>query len=233
VKRPICWRDTTIRGHATRRTGILRNDLYSGRLGWNKQTYVRDPSTDKRLARVRDRAERIEMQVPELRVVDQELWDMVQQRLASIRSSDRSTKIRRTEFWKERRPKHLLTGLVHCKCNGLMAAIGKDYLACTAARNGVGCSNRTSVRRGRIEEVVLEGLKTRPMAPNLVEEFTRSFHEELHRRSAAVDLQRETNQHELDRVTKKLRGLYDAIAEGLRSPGCRLSCWRWRPGGQS
>ena len=31
------WQDTTIRGHATRRTGILRNDLYRGQLIWNKQ----------------------------------------------------------------------------------------------------------------------------------------------------------------------------------------------------
>ena len=129
-------------------------------------------------------------------------------------------RIRRTEFWKERRPKHLLTGLVYCgKCGGLMTAIGKDYLACAAARNGGGCSNRTSVRRGRVEEVVLEGLKTRLMAPELVEEFIRSFHEELNRRGAADDLRREANQTELDRVTKKLRGLYDAIADGLRSPG--------------
>ncbi len=100
-----------------------------------------------------------------------------------------------------------------------MTTIGKDYLACAAARNGVGCSNRTSVKRGRVEEAVLEGLKTRLMAPELVEEFIRSFHEELNRRSAADDLQREANQNELDRVTKKLHGLYDAIAEGLRSPG--------------
>ena len=45
------WRDTTIRGHHTRRTGILRNDLYVGRLVWNKQHYVKDPWTGKRLAR--------------------------------------------------------------------------------------------------------------------------------------------------------------------------------------
>ena len=45
------WQDTTIRGHATRRTGILRNDLYAGRLVWNKQHYVKDPTTGRRLAR--------------------------------------------------------------------------------------------------------------------------------------------------------------------------------------
>jgi DNA invertase Pin-like site-specific DNA recombinase len=40
--------DTTIRGHALRRTGILHNELYVGRLVWNKQRYLKDPSAGKR-----------------------------------------------------------------------------------------------------------------------------------------------------------------------------------------
>ena len=46
------WSDTTIRGHALRCTGILHNELYIGRLVWNKQRYVKDPTTGKRLARI-------------------------------------------------------------------------------------------------------------------------------------------------------------------------------------
>ena len=68
------------------------------------------------------------------------------------------------------------------------AAIGKDYLACAAARSGAGCSNRTSIRRSRVEEVVLEGLKGRLMEPELVEEFTRAFHEEVNRQNSAREL---------------------------------------------
>ena len=64
------WRDTTIRGHATRSTGILRNKLYIGRLVWNKQVYLRNPETGKRVARVRDEAERIEIDVAHLRIVE-------------------------------------------------------------------------------------------------------------------------------------------------------------------
>ena len=214
------WRDTTIRGHATRRTGILRNDLYAGRLVWNKQTYLRNPETGKRVARVRDAGERIVAEVPELRVVDQKLWDAVQVRLEVIRSTPQSVGQRKGAFWKQRRPKHLLTGLTYCgECGGHMAAIGKDYLACTAARSGAACDSRKSIRRSRVEEIVLECLKTQLMAPELVEEFIRAFHAEVNRMRATDDLQWEGNKQELSRVTKKLRGLYDAIADGLRSPG--------------
>lgn len=81
------WRDTAIRGHATRQTGILRNDLYVGCLLWNKQTYRRNPDTGKRVARPRDEGEHITTEVPALRIVDQGFWECVQKRLDLIRAS--------------------------------------------------------------------------------------------------------------------------------------------------
>ncbi|WBO61162.1 hypothetical protein GT370_10165 [Acidocella sp. MX-AZ03] len=44
--------DTTIRGHATRGTGILRNELYIGRMVWNRMRYLKDPATGKRVSRM-------------------------------------------------------------------------------------------------------------------------------------------------------------------------------------
>ena len=41
------WQDTTIRGQAERGTGILNNELYVGRLVWNRCSYVKDPRTGK------------------------------------------------------------------------------------------------------------------------------------------------------------------------------------------
>ena len=75
-----------------------------------------------------------------------------------------------------------------------------------------------SVKRSRVEQVVLAGLKTQLMAPELVEEFTRAFHEELNRHNMVSELQRGHHQSELLRTTRRLKGLYDAIADGLRSP---------------
>ena len=45
------WGPSTIHGHVGRGTGILNNELYVGRLVWNRQRYVKDPDTGKRLAR--------------------------------------------------------------------------------------------------------------------------------------------------------------------------------------
>ncbi|MEO1544257.1 MAG: recombinase family protein [Pseudomonadota bacterium] len=214
------WRDTTIRGHATRRTGILRNDLYRGKRVWNKLEYRRDPNSSKRVSRVRPPEDWKLYDVPALQIVPDEVWDAAQQRLNGIRASIRSKKIRKTEFWKARRKKHLLTGLVHCgECGSSMSSVGRDYLASAAARNGAGCTNKKGVRRSKIEHAILDGLMHRLMAPELVEEFILAFNTEINKHRYHAELKQEAKQRELDKVTQALEGLYDAIADGLRTDG--------------
>jgi len=58
----------------------------------------------------------------------------------------------------------------------------------------------------------------RLMAPELVEEFTRAFHEEVNRQNSVRELRVVEHQAELSRLSRKLKGLYDAIADGLRAP---------------
>lgn len=38
------WRDTAIRGHVGRGTGILNNESYIGRMVWNRRQYRKKPS---------------------------------------------------------------------------------------------------------------------------------------------------------------------------------------------
>jgi site-specific DNA recombinase len=100
-----------------------------------------------------------------------------------------------------------------------MAAIGSDYLACAAVRFGAGCTNRRGIKRTRIEEIALAGRKECLMAPQLVEEFTRAFHEEVNRSRHGGELDLQAKAKELHVLTAKLDGIYDAIAGGLRTPG--------------
>src|SRR5262249_47506513 len=145
------WGDTTIRGHALRGTGVLRNELYVGRLVWNRLRYTKDPSTGRRISRINPGEDWIIRDVPVLRIVDDHLWQAVQRRLRVIMSSDRVVKARATKFWTRRRPKHLLTGKAVCGvCGGSAAPIGKDYVACSIARRQGNCTNRASIRRGEI-----------------------------------------------------------------------------------
>jgi site-specific DNA recombinase len=216
------WGDTTIRGHALRGTGILHNELYVGRLIWNRQRYVKDPRTGKRLARINPASEWLITEVPELRIVDSGLWQQTQARLGSIRQSPRVAKARATEFWLHRRARHLLTGLVCCGgCGGPVSPAGKDYLACGTARRQGTCTNKRSIRRAALESMILEGLKHRLMAPELVKEFIAEFHREVNRQRSDQEIEQALRRREFDKVARKLDGLINAIADGLRTPGLK------------
>jgi site-specific DNA recombinase len=53
--------------------GILNSELYIGRIVWNRQHFIKNPETGKRQARPNPAAEWIVQEIPELRVIDDEL----------------------------------------------------------------------------------------------------------------------------------------------------------------
>lgn len=63
------WQDTTLRGHAVRDTGILRNELYVGRLVWNRMRYVKDPGNGRCISRMNEPEQWISKPILELRIV--------------------------------------------------------------------------------------------------------------------------------------------------------------------
>ncbi len=214
------WRDTTIRGHAARGTGILRNELYVGRLIWNRLHYLRNPSTGKRVSRLNPQAEWLSTAVPELRIIDQEVWERVQSRLGAIRAANGADKPDRPKYWESRRAAHLLTQKVFCGvCGGSMTNVGRDYLGCsTASKQGM-CANNRRIRRPELDTLVIDALRSRMMAPELVAEFVREFTTEWNRAIAASTIDRDAIARDLAGVERKLASVFDAIADGLRSPG--------------
>jgi DNA invertase Pin-like site-specific DNA recombinase len=214
------WRDTTIRGHALRGTGILRNELYVGRLIWNRLRYVRDPQSGKRISRVNPETDWVRHNVPDLRIIDEATWAEAQHRLQVMRSESGADQPDRNRFWERRRAVNLLTQKMFCgSCGGQMSNIGQDYLACSAARRQGVCANTNSIKRGVIEGLVLDALRNQLMAPELVAEFVKSFTVEWNRLIAESAFDTDAAERELASVDRKLAGLIDALAEGFRSPG--------------
>src|SRR4029077_10837113 len=65
---------------------------------------------------------------------------------------------------------------------------------------------------------ILDGLKGHLMAPELVKEFIRAYHAELNRQRSRVEVEAVDKNRELEAVSRKLAGLIDAVADGLRAP---------------
>lgn len=217
------WRDTAIRGHRIRGTGLLNNELYIGRLIWNRLRYIKDPETGRRVSRLNPQEQWIITNVPDMRIVDDALWARVKQRQGEIDATPRVQAIRKTRFWEKTRAKHLLTGLLRCGCcGGGFASVGKDYLACSAARKQGTCTQNRSFKQGELEGVVLTLLRERLMRPDAVRAFITSVTREMNAGRAGESVERARLEAEQSKLVLRLDGLYEAIADGLRTTGLKI-----------
>ena len=211
------WRDTTIRGHAARRTGIIRNELYVGRQVWNRMHFMKDPATGKRVSRMNPPSAWVTHDLPELRIVDDAVWDRVQQRLVGIREASGANVTGRPRYWEARRSQNLLTGKIFCgACGGAVSAVGKDLLACTAARRQGICDNRRGIRRPVLDKLILDALRAQLMQPDDLAAFVSEFTAEWNRLQAKASAMSGSRQRELETVERKLGALVGAITDGLR-----------------
>ena len=219
------WFDASIRGRALRGDGVLRNQIYAGRMVWNRISTVKDPVNGTRRRRAKDPAEVVIHEMPELRIVEHRLWDRVQARLLAEQSpraaptdSPGQHATTNHRFWERRRPRHLLTGKVVCgTCGALYASSGNGYLGCRAARQNA-CANTRRVLRSKLQAHVLEVLGRQLMDPALVAEFITEFSSEWNRLIAEHGAGGEVRRRELQGVERKIANLIDAISEGIRSP---------------
>src|ERR1700676_1917303 len=173
------WGDTTIRGQVDRGTGLLNNTLYVGRLEWNRTAYVKNPRTGKKVARVNKQEAREVVEIPELRIIDNELWQKVKVRQKEARiemgKDEAGNALNRVH-----RRKSLLSELLVCgQCGGRYTVVGKDRYGCATRRAKGTCGNLHTITRQRIETRVLGGLKDKLMAPELVAEFIRAYQAEI------------------------------------------------------
>ncbi len=208
------WGPSTINGNRQRGTGILNNELYIGRLVWNRLRYIKDPITGKRRSRLNRENDWIVKDVPQLRIIDQELWDAVKARQGHM-TRDTRPDVQRKGFWQHQRPRHLLTGLMKCGiCGSSYTKYGLHRFGCAAARDRATCTNNLTIHGDEIEAAILEGLKERLMEPALFEEFVREFTAEVNRQRGALASEKETLRMEFERVCRQIDKLVDAIIEG-------------------
>jgi DNA invertase Pin-like site-specific DNA recombinase len=203
------WNPSTIHGHRGRGVGILHNPLYRGRQVFNRHAFVRDPDTGTRRARMKDRTEWVETPVPELAIVDDDLWQRVHDRLASI--PERPPE-------KHRRPKRLFSGLIECgKCGGQMTIAYRDRYGCSGARQKGICDNKRTMAAPEVETRILSGLRESMMQPEMVKAFIEEFHAELQRRQRGMRLKRRSAERERNDFEAQIERLVDAIADGSAS----------------
>jgi site-specific DNA recombinase len=212
------WGPSTIYGNWRRGTGILNNELCAGRRIWNRQRFVKDPATGKRVTRYNPADRLISQDAPELRIVSEMLWQQVKhrQQLTRLAIQEDGGDIRSE---RARRPAYLLSGLLRCGvCGGGFSKRSETHYACSTAHDRGTCTNRLRIRRDMLEASVLGGLKTHLMQPELVREFIAGYSHELKRGSATADIERSRQKEDLVRTEREIRAVIEAIKSGIRTP---------------
>jgi len=226
------WTASLLLGGAGRETGLLRNRLYVGERVWNRQKWVKDPSTGRRVARPNPREAWVVTTVAEPAIVEREVWDRVQARLEASRrvvtapaandpgDGTLPNANRGTALASVRRPRWPLAGLVRCGvCNGPMTVVGSGgRLGCANHVERGTCENRRTVACDAVMRRVMVGLKERLLAPELVEEFVRAYVAEVNTANRERGSRRASLQGKASKLDRQIRNLLELLKEGHGGP---------------
>jgi site-specific DNA recombinase len=206
------WNASTINGNAQRGIGIIFNELYVGRIVWNKVRMVKNPDTGKRLSRPNRRLDWQVVPAPHLQIIDDDTWAGVQ-KLKSEKA--------RLHTNVKRRPAHLLSGLLRCGCCGSGMSVhdrdktGKTRIRCSAVRESGSCTNRRIVYLRDVEKAVLSGMRDELKDPRLIESYARKYNEERQRLTAAATATRARLESKRDRIESERQRNIDMVIKGI------------------
>ncbi|MGH2404145.1 MAG: recombinase family protein [bacterium] len=208
------WSYTSLIGQRKFAKGILNNRLYAGKLVWNKSQWLRHPDTKAFTYRLRPPDEQVVVDVPELRIVPQELWNRVQARLA-LQCTITNIPGRRNVG------KYLLSGFVKCGvCGGAYTKMNYSYRCSNHRNRGVaGCPNSRGVSAVRLHRVVIQALRDRLYTPANLKTIIALVRDELLRKAKqqhATPDQREAAARTLE---NEIANITQAIAAGKPGPG--------------
>jgi len=216
------WAPSAINGDRSKGTGILNNRLYIGELIWNRQKWIKDPDTGRRVARGNAAESHVIEQVPELRIVSDEVWEAVKARQALLEHGKHATETTSTggpaPFWSRQRTRYLFSGLMRCgSCGVGFSKISAAHFGCSTARNKgeTQCANRLTLRHDRLELEVLTALKERLMDPELFRVFVVEFTAEWNRLQAEASAGLTSRREKLERIDRQLNKLVDPLVDGV------------------
>jgi site-specific DNA recombinase len=200
---------------------ILLNERYRGIVVWGRTKKIRSPDTGKRVYRRKLESEWRRREIPEQRIVSEELWTRTHDRLKlvqelyGVREGKRRGRAAASPY--------LFTGLLECsECGGSITIVSghckkrvDSRYGCSrhAQRGNAICRNNLLIRQRDLERQLLAGLEHRVLHPDVVAYTLQRFEEELAKAIASRDeddaaLRRQAT--EIDRaIANQLRALRD------------------------
>lgn len=213
------WLASAIAGDARRGLGILNNELYCGRVIWNRFRWQRLAADSSKRRRIENpRSAWIVHEDERLRIVPDDLWQAVRRRqyarVEAIGERVRKGLSRTSAKSIGRSPKYLLSGLLRCgSCGSSMVVSGGHYYACSTRVNGgrSACSNDVRIALKVVEPLLLDDLRQSLRDPAAMAETRRRLRQRLHARNVAPKV----TEAQVQRAEREVANLTDAIATGV------------------
>ena len=213
--RGALWRDTAIRGHRDRGSGILNNETYIGRIVFNRRHFRKNPETEQREARLNDPSEWVVSEDSSLRIIDDELWAKVKARQKAVGASFIHTESNRLN--RSHRPKYLFSGLLECGiCGGPYSVIANARFGCknrskhlpTEHLGRAVCPNSLTISRDELESRVLDAIPAKLLSV----ESTASIQDEINKQMSAARKADERNKEKLQAELRDVTKRQDIVA---------------------
>ncbi len=205
------WTASTLNGSLKRHNGVIQNDLYAGRIVWNKVRMIKDPDTGKRVSRPNPPSEWQSIDAPHLRIVTQELYER-----AIALKQERGGPIP----CQTRKPKRVLSGLLKCGCCGAGMSVkdtrkGRQRIQCTQMKEAGTCDHRRVYDLDTVERTVFDGLKANLTTPDLITAYVETYNEERKRLASGLIANRARIEKRLARVKREFDRIFQSYVKGF------------------
>jgi site-specific DNA recombinase len=197
---------------------MLRRELYVGLSIWNRSRFIKQPGTNKRVRRERPRTEWRIVERPELRIINERLWDRVQARLAWAAQTFGPGSRPGLRHRSSTSP-NLLTGFLKC---GVCAAnlvivtgrgnAGHPRYGCPQNFYRGACSNALKERADWIEERLFSALQNAVLHPAAIEYALGEFERQLEASFSDLDNKIGRMHQRSEQIQEELRNLVSIVA---------------------
>ena len=206
------WNLSALIGSNQRRNGLLNNELYRGTIVYNRQRFLKDPATGKRVSRANPESEWQRQDVPDLRIVDEDIWQKAQ-RVRAVRG------VPLQQINKQRGPKRLLSGLVYCGCCGAKYNVAtRDFMRCSARTNSGTCMDSRLMRVAELEHRVLSALEHELLTDEHFDAAVAAYKQEFMQAQGERSVAKSHLESELAETQKKLDRLLRLVEDGHADP---------------
>lgn len=220
------WKDSTIRA-------FLHNASYAGRWKYKAREWRKVPGKNKRRPAKRREDQVITQDRPHLRIVEEDVWTAVQERLAAVSRAYGGKNKGPGRAMPNRRSSYMFSSLLYCAvCGSKMVICGgssASYYRCEGNMKRGICENALSVREDVLRESILGELRRRLLREDSLQEARAKMAEWLGGLRRRRDAERNEVLARMEKNHANAERLVDGIAEGtLRSAdvGGRLAALR-------